>query len=81
MFYGLTQKEDTYFADKVAKAIFLAPCIYSGTGFMDLETYLEVYPVFRDKGVNVIQDSNWESSLKEICSGDTPEVCDYAGEF
>jgi pimeloyl-ACP methyl ester carboxylesterase len=29
MFYGLTQKEDSYFADRLNKAIFLAPCVFS----------------------------------------------------
>ena len=44
LLYGLTQKEETYFADKLDKAILLAPCLYATS--LGLENYEETFPVY-----------------------------------
>lgn len=45
LLYGLTQMEETYYADKLERAVLLAPCLFvSSLGF---ENYQLTYPVFR----------------------------------
>lgn len=39
MLYGLTQQEETYYANKLEKCILLAPCLYgTTTGYDDYKT-------------------------------------------
>ena len=65
MFYGLTQKEDTYFADKVNKAIFLAPCIFT---YQPIEEYTGAWPLYRSLGINSMIDANWADDQVTICT-------------
>ena len=55
--YGLALKEESYYANKLEKAILLAPCLFAPTtGFED---YKQSFPVMRDAGINVANDANW----------------------
>ena len=45
LLYGLTQSEDSYFAEKLDKAVLLAPCVYATT--LGLENYKGTFPVLR----------------------------------
>lgn len=83
LLYGLTQMEETYYADKLERATLLAPCLYVTS--LGLDTYREVYPVFRDQGVNVVNSAAWPEQLEHICQyPDTATACTvgrtYSGE-
>lgn len=74
MFYGLTQKEESYFASKVEKAIMMAPCVFTTT--LGLDNYKQVYPVYREHNINVINDPNWVYDLQALCDDhSSAEAC------
>ena len=68
MLYGLTQMEEDFFASKVEKAVLMAPCLQPAT--LGIEHYLQTYPVFREAGINVVNDANWHTKLRSLCVND-----------
>ena len=70
LLYGLTQKEETYFADKLDKAILLAPCLYATS--LGLESYEETFPVYEQQLINVVNDPNWSYDVESLCRDPNP---------
>ena len=80
MFYGLTQIEDTYYAQHMNKFVALAPCIYfEPYTFMKYEFG---YGAFRELGIPVIGGPKWKTDNKDlICNNLSPHWCDYVTNF
>ena len=73
MIYGLSHNEDTYFADKVIKAIMLAPCaiangITNDDGTPDIDYYLNNDFKMQGLGIYSIKGPHWLSNLEKICT-------------
>jgi len=80
MFYGLTQIEDTYYAQHMNKFVALAPCIYfEPYTFMHYEFG---YGAFRELGIPVIGGPKWKTDNKDlICNHLSPHWCDWVTNF
>ena len=73
MFFGLTQLQHDYYADKLHKFIALAPCIYlNERGYND---YTYGIGALRNLGVWVMNGPNWEHDKKVICKYLGPSAC------
>lgn len=67
LLYALTQKEETYFEDKLEKAVILAPCLYPGT--LGIDSYKQIFPVYAENEINVVNTPYWPENLEKICEG------------
>ena len=72
LFYGLTQREETYFADKLDKAILLAPCLFVTS--LGVENYQETFPVYEEQHINVVNDDNWQYDVESVCRDPKPKT-------
>ena len=77
MFYGLTQRDEDFYAANMNKFIALAPCIYLEDS-LTYDWYVNGYQKFRDLGVYVFFGPNWEKHTKTICENMTKGWCDFA---
>ena len=68
MFVGLSQLEESFFADRLTKAIMLAPCLWQKPESM--ATYRGVFPAFKEKGLNTW----WGKDFVEVAG----DICDEA---
>lgn len=49
---GLAELEEAYYADKLTKAVLLAPCFFSApTG---IQFYRDVFLILRENGINTV---------------------------
>ena len=78
LLYGLTQMEEEYFNEVLAKAIFMSPCVYMAPA--DYEWYKEVFPKFRQQFINVFNDPNWMYDLDGLCNTPGFETACEAGK-
>jgi len=66
LLYGLASQPVNRIADKLDRAVLLAPCVY--TPSQGYDGYMKIYPLFRDQGVNYINDpATWSANLLKIC--------------
>jgi len=84
MLYGLSTQPAALIADKLDRAILLAPCIFLEG--QDIDGYMKSFPIFRDVGVNTYDPVNWPANTLKICVDDPtsgekvhPYACQYAG--
>ena len=73
MFFGLTQLQHDYYADKLHKFIALAPCIYLNERTYNDYTY--GIGALRNLGIYVMNGPNWEQDKKLICKYLGPSAC------
>ena len=70
MLVGLSQLEESFFAERLNKAIMLAPCLWQKPESM--ETYRGVFPAFKEKGLNTYWGEEYVEVYEEICD-EAPE--------
>ena len=76
MFYGLTQREEDFYAENLNKFIALAPCVYFE--HTEYDQYVNGYGEYRKLGINVIYGPNWEQHTKDICANMSEDWCHSA---
>ena len=60
--------EETYFADRVNKAILMAPCIF--TNMAGVDVYEQIFPDWRYNAVYLYNGPNWDNNIQAICESD-----------
>ena len=72
MFVGLSQLEESFFADRLTKAIMLAPCLWQKPESM--ETYRGIFPVYKERGLNTWWGEDFVEMANEICDEDEDSI-------
>ena len=76
MFYGLTHREEDFYADNMNKFVALAPCIYFE--HTEYDQYVNGYGEYRKLGINVLYGPNWDQHKKDICANMSSYWCNDA---
>lgn len=70
MFVGLSQFEESFFAERLNKAVLLAACLYPAP--VGINFYREVFPVYKARGMNTYWGEDFNNGVASICE-ETPE--------
>lgn len=65
MFAGLTQLEGSFFAERLTKAIMLAPCLWQAPSGMS--SYRGIFPTYREKGLNTWWGEDFIEVAEIVC--------------
>lgn len=66
MFVGLSQLEESFFADRLNKAIMLAPCMFIAPQSYDF--YSQLFPVLKERGLNLLSGPDYEKDIESLCT-------------
>lgn len=80
MFYGLTQLEEYWFAERISSFVAMAPCIFTEPSVSNLD-YADGVGAYRGLGVYAVNGPNWESDLAKICDNLSSVACTEAKLF
>lgn len=78
MSFGLARQEEAYFADRVAKAIYLAPCLYVVNP--GLFYYQQIFPELERLGVNNAFEEDWPNKVERVCNEGSDYACNFVTE-